>query len=38
MYKYTIIESLKSKDEIEELDQYVFVHRVRIGEQITIFP
>jgi hypothetical protein len=33
-YKYSIKESQKSVDEANELDQYVFVVRARIGEYI----
>lgn len=31
-YKYKIEESQKPGDEVDNLDQYVFVVRVRIGE------
>jgi hypothetical protein len=34
VYKYTIKESPKSVDELNELDQYVFVVRTRIGQFI----
>ncbi len=30
-YKYKIMESIVSPGEVEELDEYVFVVRVRIG-------
>jgi hypothetical protein len=33
-YKYSIEESPKSVDEADELDQYVFVVRARIGQYI----
>ncbi len=33
-YEYSIEESQKSVDEANELDQYVFVVRARIGEYI----
>ena len=32
VHQYKVVESLKLKDAIGELDQYVFVVRVRIGE------
>jgi hypothetical protein len=31
-YKYSIVESQKSADKVNELDQYVFVVRARIGQ------
>jgi hypothetical protein len=37
-YKYKIEESVKAVDEVGELDQYVFVVRVRIGEYINPPP
>lgn len=36
-YKYTIVESLTPPGEVNELDEYVFVVRVRIGEPIDLF-
>ena len=30
-YKYKVVESLTPTDEVNELDQYVFVARTRLG-------
>jgi hypothetical protein len=36
-YKYKIVESSTPKDEVVELDKYVFLIRKRLGE-LFIFP
>ena len=36
-YKYKIVESSTPKDEVVELDEYVFLVRKRLGELLT-FP
>ena len=34
-YKYKIVESSTPKDEVVELDEYVFLVRKRLGELLT---
>ena len=36
-YKYKIVKSTMSSDELEELDEHVFVVRVRIDEYIDLY-
>jgi hypothetical protein len=38
VYEYKVVELLKPKDEIRELDKYVFVDRKRIGEYELMIP
>jgi hypothetical protein len=37
-YKYKIVESITPPDEENELDQYIFVVRTRIGEYLSFGP
>lgn len=35
-YKYKVVESAAPSGEVDELDEYIFVLRVRIGEYIDL--
>jgi len=34
-YKYKVVESTTPSEEVDELDEYIFVLRVRIGESTS---